>query len=631
MYMTTLNALLSFNPAAPSNALFGRKVVLEKRDSNFAKLLLCHDFKGGYKEHEYNGCASIDEAFRITHWHLIDTFVYFSHHLVTVPPAQWIAVAHRHGTQVLGTFIAEHEEGRQACERAFASTEAAEHTAKQLASVAELGGFEGWLINIEVALPAELTPHMLTFLRCLTSAMRDQNPSSAVLWYDAVTVDGRLQWQNTLNGWNGSFFEACDGLFTNYHWTDKTPQQVAKVAGRRANDVYMGVDVFGRGTFAGGGMRSHLAVASAQKRGLSAALFAPGWLAEGQDRPKDGRTMLQLQHDFWKDIENAIKCPRRTNRKAADPGPSDSNNDNESASEMNSDYDSELEVAPPEPLLRRELDTCFNQGCGRATFEKGKCVSRGSWYDLGRASLLPLPGGWRLFRSLDQSITTRCAFFGGSCWHVKGEVPRAAAVRMPLFLTNLKTWLPPNNADSPVVITYSVACLPRCQIYLVLHGSPQEGDGDSTMYVGPFAEGTAPSVKGNALVRAIETGVHSFESAGPEAFDAEGDATEKATQATAAAVPEVWTTYEAEISAAAWDRRHIRDIFLACTVPEDEPRGTGDDVSKSGPDCESPFDFSPDPSSDVLQSWAPFEGFIGQITIRAKEQRVDAQSSVEVT
>lgn len=30
MYMTTLNALLSFNPAAPSNALFGRKVVLEK-------------------------------------------------------------------------------------------------------------------------------------------------------------------------------------------------------------------------------------------------------------------------------------------------------------------------------------------------------------------------------------------------------------------------------------------------------------------------------------------------------------------------------------------------------------------------------------------------------------------------
>lgn len=68
-------------------------------------------------------------------------------------------------SQVLGTFIAEHEEGRQACERAFASTEAAEHTAKQLASVAELGGFEGWLINIEVALPAELTPHMLTFLR----------------------------------------------------------------------------------------------------------------------------------------------------------------------------------------------------------------------------------------------------------------------------------------------------------------------------------------------------------------------------------------------------------------------------------------------------------------------------------
>lgn len=54
--------------------------------------------------------------------------------------------------------------------------------------------------------------------------------------------------------------------------------------------------------------------------GVSAALFAPGWLAEGENRPKDGRTMLQLQHDFWEDIKKAIECPQRTAREAADRG-----------------------------------------------------------------------------------------------------------------------------------------------------------------------------------------------------------------------------------------------------------------------------------------------------------------------
>lgn len=44
--------------------------------------------------------------------------------------------------------------------------------------------------------------------------------------------------------------------------------------------------------------------------------------------------------------------------------------DSHSDGEIDSDYDSEQAVAPPEPLLRREIDTCFNQGCGRAMFEK---------------------------------------------------------------------------------------------------------------------------------------------------------------------------------------------------------------------------------------------------------------------
>ncbi len=40
------------------------------------------------------------EAYRLNAWHCVDTFVYFSHHLVTIPPPGWINAAHRNGVPV---------------------------------------------------------------------------------------------------------------------------------------------------------------------------------------------------------------------------------------------------------------------------------------------------------------------------------------------------------------------------------------------------------------------------------------------------------------------------------------------------------------------------------------------------
>lgn len=46
-----------------------------------------------------------------------------------------------------------------------------------------------------------------------------------------------------------SLMQVCDGLFVDYHWKEGSPSASAAFAGPRANQVYMGVDVFGRGTF----------------------------------------------------------------------------------------------------------------------------------------------------------------------------------------------------------------------------------------------------------------------------------------------------------------------------------------------------------------------------------------------
>ena len=45
------------------------------------------------------GCGD-ENAYYLTHWHVIDAFIYFSHHFVTIPCPTWINSAHRHGVQV---------------------------------------------------------------------------------------------------------------------------------------------------------------------------------------------------------------------------------------------------------------------------------------------------------------------------------------------------------------------------------------------------------------------------------------------------------------------------------------------------------------------------------------------------
>ena len=55
-----------------------------------------------------------------------------------------------------------------------------------------------------------------------------------------------------------SFFDACDGIFVNYGWSDvnlERSRAVAEESGR-PYDVYIGVDVYGRGCRGGGGFNT---------------------------------------------------------------------------------------------------------------------------------------------------------------------------------------------------------------------------------------------------------------------------------------------------------------------------------------------------------------------------------------
>lgn len=52
------------------------------------------------------------------------------------------------------------------------------------------------------------------------------------------------------------FFDGSDGIFLNYTWNDQKLTSSVQNAANRRQDVYVGLDVFGRNCFGGGGWNS---------------------------------------------------------------------------------------------------------------------------------------------------------------------------------------------------------------------------------------------------------------------------------------------------------------------------------------------------------------------------------------
>ncbi|KAI9156743.1 hypothetical protein LWI28_011490 [Acer negundo] len=265
------------------------------------RILVCHDMTGGYVDDKWVQGGTNADVYAIWHWYLIDVFVYFSHNLVTLPPPCWTNTAHKHGVKVLGTFVAEWDEGSVVADKLVSTKESAHMYAECLAELAVDLGFDGWLVNMEVGVSKGKSCNLKEFVSHLTNTMHSSLPGSLVIWYESVTIDGILRWQNQLNKKNKPFFDICDGIFVNYLWTEKYVKHSAAVAGNRKYDVYMGIDVFGRGTFGGGQWKTNVALDVLKKFDVSAAIFAPGWVYE-TDQPPDFQTAQNL---WWSLVEKS--------------------------------------------------------------------------------------------------------------------------------------------------------------------------------------------------------------------------------------------------------------------------------------------------------------------------------------
>lgn len=218
-------------------------------DTNSLKtrLLLCHDYNGGYHDYEGVRPAPLDSKllYSCEYLQFVDTFIYFSHKVVCVPPPSWTNVLHRNGVKALGTCLIEPQTPNMVL--LLKKTDGKFTLAKRLADVTCAYGFDGWLFNIEQDAP-EACPNwsnqLLDFLLELRTYMGGRKQ---LIWYDALTTDGDVYNQNGLTSLNRQYAEVANGLFTNYKWTDQSLIDSSRLAtdiGMPRENLFFGIDVW---------------------------------------------------------------------------------------------------------------------------------------------------------------------------------------------------------------------------------------------------------------------------------------------------------------------------------------------------------------------------------------------------
>ncbi|XP_052872256.1 cytosolic endo-beta-N-acetylglucosaminidase [Anopheles cruzii] len=276
------------------------------------QVLLCHDFKGNYLNDKYiNGVQGEGQwvDYRFYNWAAIDIFCYFSHKFVTIPTLQWLNCAHKNGVKVIGTIIVE-AGNVQLMHDILQSEEFMRRVVEALVHVSRVCQFDGWLLNIECRLDAAKIPLLCDFVRLLTERCHEAIPGSMVIWYDSITKDGQLDWQNEVNTHNDLFMLSCDGIFLNYAWTrshlERTENFIARYFPERRLQVFVGIDVFGRSKKAQ--MDTNATLEEVLSFPFSVALFAPGWTFESleanskqaQLEPDDRNVrFLETNDRFW--------------------------------------------------------------------------------------------------------------------------------------------------------------------------------------------------------------------------------------------------------------------------------------------------------------------------------------------
>ncbi|KAH6934549.1 hypothetical protein HPB50_025299 [Hyalomma asiaticum] len=393
-HLSTVHELLNYKEEPQLCVVEPLSDAIERGKPDDPRTIVCHDMDGDYKA--AFGCCyfrffSAPDEYLFHHWQVIDAFVCYSHHMVTMPPLGWISAAHKHGVKVLGSFILK-EDDTSAINMIQGSL-LTPQVAAQLVNVATVVRFDGWVIGIGCNLHPSSVPFVEDLLKAVTTEMHQAIPGSLVIWYDAVDVDGNVKPHNELNGKNACFLDLCDGILLNFRWTEATLRNSAQLAGSRKGDVYVGIDVYARSTPYPGGydMYNVRKTFIVREYALSAAIIGADWVY------KQNKTMFrENKYLLWALPEHCSSQWR---------------------------------------LKKLPLSTTFCQGFGASVYKQGRAVRQAPWFDIAKQELQPRDQGRKLCGGGGSAmVCTDDAYTGGSCLCLAYERKEAPGSRIiPYF------------------------------------------------------------------------------------------------------------------------------------------------------------------------------------------------------
>ena len=440
--------------------------------------------------------------YNFTQWAYIDQLIWFggtASQNVQLPSAPWVNAAHKNGVKVLGNvFFAPNQFG--------GSTQIMNNFLEQdnednfivipiMIEMMEYYNFDGWFINEETDTNATTAQLMYEFLRDLTTAV--EALGKEVMWYDAMTLSGSVNWQNRLNEVNSPFLQndqdnnASNGfeqrvsstMFINFFWAGSSlpsqSKQRAATIGRSEFEVFTGIDLWpgrnqGRFETAGNGWMSWLHENATTAR-TSIGLFATNCVYNNQEYSNFNNDPNDYAN-FYSEERHMFAGADR----------------NPSIRDISGFRGYANWIPASSTITQIPFETNFNTGHGFKKFEEGLTTEETPWHNMNDQDILP---NWQFAFSEDSTLSGNWnfnkAFNGGNSLHISGSLIAGETNDLILYKTALEL-----TEDSKIDLIYEYRVFDDSELSYVLTFN----DAPSTPVVLPFNVNDNAGWAGNSIL-----------------------------------------------------------------------------------------------------------------------------------
>lgn len=388
-----------------------------------------------------------------SNWQYIDQLVYWggsSGEGIIVPPSPDVTdAAHKNGVPVLGTvFFPQTAHGGKIEWLDTFLKKDADGTfplVDKLIEVAQSYGFDGWFINQETDAVVTsfdeakenkkeqtadnaggLTKEHADLMQEFIKEFKKKQADLAIMWYDSMTSEGKMDWQNALTDQNQAYLvdanmnPLADSMFLNFWWNTEqlASKELLKASKEKANelgidpyDLFAGIDVQEKGYATP--VDWDLFVDDKGVPYTSLGLYVPSWTYSSASDPDD---FQNREERFW---VNDKGDPTQTSALEGQDWPGIST------------YALEQTAITSLPFV-----TNFNTGNGYNYFIKGQKVSSLDWNNRSMQDIMPTYR-WIMEHDKNNDLSIRMdyaeAFNGGNSLLFRGNMTKNATSQVKLY------------------------------------------------------------------------------------------------------------------------------------------------------------------------------------------------------